>query len=49
MLPDSIKFQGISDVLSYAVEREGFGGIVRGVRASVIINIFSSPLENILK
>ena len=49
MVPLGIKYDNFSDIINYTVKSEGFGGIFRGVRATVVINILNGQLEKLLK
>lgn len=48
MVPCGIKYESFSDLMAYTVKCEGFGGIFRGVRATVLINIINGQLEKVL-
>jgi hypothetical protein len=48
MVPLNIKYENFSQLMAYTVKNEGFGGIFRGVRATVIINILNGQLEKLI-
>ena len=48
MIPLGIKYESFGELMAYTVRCEGFGGIFRGVRATVIINILNGKLEKLL-
>lgn len=48
MVPLGIKYDSFSEVMQYTVRHEGFGGVFRGVRATVMMNIINGQLEKII-
>ena len=48
MVPLGIKYDNFSEVMQYTVRHEGFGGVFRGVRATVLMNIINGQFEKFI-